>query len=682
MEKAGRHCSSDHIAQQQPAERSNSSFPPWKKMLRSLSMNRPNHRVAEEISSSSSAQPCSHDHHHHSQVRLAIYIAMAHAGLALAAFIAYGVFKLLEEYMRPILWAGLCSIPLRGIQHALVGFWSEPLSLGLTETFLAIPVALFKIFVGTVVEIKEAGLEIVLRIMGRPFASPRSGAVRRYRRRRSGFFVLLRWLVSLWVFVMTYEHVGRIASLALLAFGLTFSASGVESSMRRVSSFRSKSFRRSPVSSVFTKAILKRLKIIVAIGLIAAMTVGSLAGTVFFSYKIGMEGKDAVLRLQSHVVDNNYAERFGIREWMDEKDLAAMADRYTLQMYQAAFEHMDKYAMHYNLSEFVVGMKHLVMALLANSSSSGGPDSSTPNNIMASPPPPHHDRILSLKKRIIAGQWGKFYVETDAIFKEMVRVGRDGLAGRAKGAMRRALFNGASFLGGAAKVAFLVGSSILSGAAGVFNFVSQATVFLWVLYCLVTSESGGVTEQAMRMLPVPPSARDRCVEVLDKAISGVLLATAEIAFFQGCLTWLLFDLFSIHFLYASTVLAFASPLFPIFPSWLSTVPAALQLVLEGRYVLGVALAIIHLLLMEYGTAEIQEYVPGYSAYLTGLSIIGGMALLPSPVEGAVVGPLLTTIVIGLKDLYVEFVLEGWKDYSSTDSDSTSSPPPIKLGRSK
>ncbi|VFQ82486.1 unnamed protein product [Cuscuta campestris] len=639
-------------------------------MLRSLSMNRPNQRVAEDISSSSSAQPCSHDHHH-SQVRLAIYIAMAHAGLALAVFIAYGVFKLLEEYMRPILWAGLCSIPLRGIQHALVGFWSEPLALGLTETFLAIPVALFKIFVGTVVEIKEAGLEIVVRITGRPFAPSRSGVVRRYRRRRSGFFVLLRWLVSLWVFVMTYEHVGRIASLALLAFGFMFSASGVESSMRRVSSFRSKSFRRSPVSSIFTKAILKRLKIIVAIGLIAAMTVGSLAGTVFFSYKIGMEGKDAVLRLQSHVVDNNYAERFGIREWMDEKDLAAMADRYTVQMYQAAFEHMDKYAMHYNLSEFVVGMKQLVMALLANSSSSSGGRGSTPH-IMASPPPPHHDRILSLKKRVIAGQWEKFYDETNAIFKEMVRVGRDDLAGRAKGAMRRALFNGVSVLGGTAKVAFLVGNSILSGAAGVFNFVSQATVFLWVLYCLVTSESGGVTEQAMCMLPVPPSARDRCVEVLDKAISGVLLATAEIAFFQGCLTWLLFDLFSIHFLYVSTVLAFASPLFPIFPSWLSTVPAALQLVVEGRYVLGLALAIIHLLLMEYGTAEIQEDVPGYSAYLTGLSIIGGMALLPSPVEGAVVGPLLTTIVIGLKDLYVEFVLEGWKDYSSTDSDSSTS----------
>ncbi|CAI9303450.1 unnamed protein product [Lactuca saligna] len=578
------------------------------------------------------------------QIRQALYIAMAHAGVAFALLLLYGVSKILEYYLRALLWAVICSIPLRGIQQTLVSFWTKPLESGIPDTIMAVPKSMFRAFIGTIVEIKDLFYKIIGRHK-RSFNPPKS--------KRSGFSIVFRRLVSLWVFVMAYEQFGGLGATSLLVLGFMFTANYNVECMSVVSSFKSYSFKRTPRTSFLTRGILKKLQTIVAIGLILGMIVGSLVAAMFFSYKIGVEGRDAVYSIKLRVEESDYAEKIGVKQWMAENDVREMLAKYTTQFYGTVYEQIDSLAAEYNMTEIVDEMKN-VMAEKSTNSNVTSTALTTPN--------PFAEKILNLRRHVKNGEWAEIYPEVNALFKE-VQISREDIIEKAKeiafqgkDILQRVLASGQSILGGSTKLLFVVIESIVTGAAGLFCFLSQSMVFIWVLYALITSDSKGVTEHVMLMFPIPKNARTRCVEVLDKAISGILLATAEIAFFQGCFTCLLLRLFNIHFLYVSTLLAVVSPIFPLLPYCLATIPAIIQLVMEGKYVVAIFLPIIHVVMIDNGDSEILEHIPGHNPYLTGLSIFGGAAIFPSAVEGAIVGPLITTVVIALKDLYVEFVL--------------------------
>ncbi|KQK18550.1 uncharacterized protein LOC100823966 [Brachypodium distachyon] len=625
---------------------------PWSKMFRDASVRRP--KQPEDPppkptapGKKAAASPDIAGLSLEPDARLALYIAMAHAGLATALLVLYGLYMLLADFLRPMQWALLCSIPLRETQHALVAFWEPPLRGGFSATVLALPLA-------------------ALRSCAATLADARAALLRRPLPPSPSFPRLLRWLASSLFFLLLFERLGSAAALLLLALSLAFFAASPKPSsfLSRAATSRISSRNPSSRGLLLTGGILRHLKTLVAVGLMLGMIAGFLAGSVFFSYKIGLEGKDAVMSLKSHVENGNYSEKIGLKNWLDDNDIPGLVDQYSAKLYDTVWEQLDQLAVQYNLTDFTSGFRHFLI------SQSVGPSGAKSKELITSGPHPYSMKLQSIAVRVRKREWVEIYKELDSFFRELL-ITREDLVVKAKDLAlqgteiaKSLLSSSTSVLGGSANLMLSIALRILSGAAEVLNFVSQLMVFLWVLYYLITVEGGGATEQVIDLLPVSKQVKDRCVEVIDHAISSVLLATAKIAIFQGCLTWLLLKFFKVHFVYTSTVLTIISALFPILPPWLSSIFAAGQLLTEGRYVLTVMVTVIHLVIMDYGTTVIQEDIRGYNGYLTGLSIIGGMTLFPNALEGAILGPLIMTVVIALKNLYTEFVLADTEETSS------------------
>ncbi|CAM6105704.1 unnamed protein product [Calypogeia fissa] len=601
--------------------------------------------------------------------QLAIYIAMAHAGLALVVLIIYGLGRLLKDVWEPIQWAVLCSMPLREVQEALVTFWKEPLRQGLVESVVAAPIALYKALVGTLLDAREGALRFVGK--GHSFGDPRP----------VGFAKLFQWLVAFGFFTLGLDIFGP-ANLSLVAFvGLLMYAGGTGFEVSQLTTAFSQNGRlrrddgelkglnwvlgsitraSRSANQKISRSLIPSLHTLVATGLITTMILGFLGGLTLFSYKVGMEGKDAVVMIKVHLEENDYAEVVGFNKWVQDNKVPELIDTYVGKGYDALMEQVDSFAVKNNLTEFMDVGKELLMGFVRGDKKG---DMDKTENEQGNP---LVRKLRDLQGKITAFDFQGVIAEIEAtflLFLEHFQMKREDVlekvkqvAQRSTDVGRRVLSSGTSMVTGGASMFFFVTSAIASGAAEVINFVTQSLVFFSVLYYLITSKTGGVMEQILEMVPLSEGTRRNYAHVLDHAVSSVLLATVKTAFFQASFTWLLLRFCGIHFLYGSTMLALVQAILPLFPSWLASLPMAVEFALNRHYIGAVLLFVIHVWVMDYGMEKIHSEIPGHNAYLTGLSIAGGMALFTPALEGAIMGPLLMTVLIAVKNLYAEFVL--------------------------
>ncbi|KAH7440743.1 hypothetical protein KP509_03G008500 [Ceratopteris richardii] len=628
----------------------------------------------EEKSSSWSLDP--------ERFQLAIYVAMAHGLMGLLILVLYGLWMLLDEYRKPIQWAVLCSMPLREIQKALVQFWEIPLKQGILQTVCAIPCAVIKAFVGTIMDARIS-LHYLL------------GFNKVKHHRQVGFSTLMQWLVSFAIFTLGYEFFGPAPLVTAAFLGMLVYAAGASIGLITplstehpdggqvtwsMLSGKHQKLRNEPrlrpihsivqffklVNMRCTSSFLGSLHFVTAVFLILMLILASLAGPIIFSYKVGMEGKDAVLALKARIEKSNYAEHVGLKKWIEENKVSDVIETYTSKAYDSITEQIDGFAALHNLTGvFETGKRYL----LKDSGWKDGDEGRFDFSFHVGPSPILVEYLQKIRSKFSNYDFKGAYYELEKAglaLLEHFHISKEDLRDKVRQWGRRWLdvgkqvaISSSTILVGSMYFMVSVAYSIASGAAGVLRFFMQGVVFFSVLYYLIVSETGGVMKQVLSIVPLSESTRNRCASVLEDTVSSVLLSTAKAALFQAVFTWLLFRFFGIHFLYMSTLLALLSKLLSLpFCFQASSLLGVAQLAVEGRYIESLVLIVVHNGVVRYALAKICKGSPHHN--FAGLSLAVGIVLFWHSPERAIIGPLIITLLVAVKNLYLEFILKDIK----------------------
>ena len=98
--------------------------------------------------------------------------------------------------------------------------------------------------------------------------------------------------------------------------------------------------------------LIKNLPVLVALQLISSMIAGFVGGTILFSYKVGVEAKDAVIALKIHMDNSRSDAGKGVSNWLEPNSTSHFIDSHMMIAYDTVVDKViQSYFVSLNLTE-------------------------------------------------------------------------------------------------------------------------------------------------------------------------------------------------------------------------------------------------------------------------------------------------------------------------------------------
>lgn len=136
-----------------------------------------------------------------------------------------------------------------------------------------------------------------------------------------------------------------------------------------------------------------------------------------------------------------------------------------------------------------------------------------------------------------------------------------------------------------------------------------------------------------------------------KSIQGVFISTLEIFIYHTLLTWIIFDLCSIKFVYLLSLISGVITLVPIIAPWVILIPGNLLNFFDNEFSLIKIIVFnvtYYFLIVTVDSDIYKKNVKRSHPYITGLSFVMGMYTFGF--KGMIYGPVLLCVSITVIDI--------------------------------
>ena len=208
-------------------------------------------------------------------------------------------------------------------------------------------------------------------------------------------------------------------------------------------------------------------------------------------------------------------------------------------------------------------------------------------------------------------------------------------------------------LGSSAAAAVMGSFSLLRLGLGVFHLGVQSTLFLTLLYYLLSAKKDPLT-RAVSILPLPPLARQHAANAINAALGGVLVSLLKLAAAHGLYTWLTFRALQVPMAYTASVASAAFALLPFVPTYAVAVPGSVLVAAQGRIAVSLTLFALHFAGYSFGDTILLEDSGGHP-FMMSLSILGGLWAFSNPLLGCLLGPILLSLLTAVASLHTDLM---------------------------